>query len=88
MVYFGTILKFIVSKEGKKIDPKKKESPIQMLIPNTPYKTQMFCGISQFHRCLIIHFAFIMAPITKLLKKTKVFGWLTKCQIGWEDIKI
>ncbi len=28
-----------------------------------------------------------MAPITKLLKKTKVFKWTTKCQITWEDIK-
>jgi hypothetical protein len=28
-----------------------------------------------------------MAPITKLLKKTKVFEWIAKCQIAWEDIK-
>jgi hypothetical protein len=28
-----------------------------------------------------------MAPITKLLKKTKMFKWTTKCQIAWEDIK-
>jgi len=28
-----------------------------------------------------------MAPITKLLKKTKVFKWTTKCQTAWEDIK-
>jgi hypothetical protein len=29
-----------------------------------------------------------MAPITKLLKKTKVFEWTIKCQIAWEDIMI
>jgi hypothetical protein len=28
-----------------------------------------------------------MAPITKLLKKAKVFEWIAKCQIAWEDIK-
>ncbi len=29
-----------------------------------------------------------MAPITKLLKKTKVFEWTIRCQIAWEDIMI
>jgi hypothetical protein len=28
-----------------------------------------------------------MAPITKLLKKTKVFKWTAECQTAWEDIK-
>jgi hypothetical protein len=28
-----------------------------------------------------------MAPIAKLLKKTKVFEWTDECQIVWEDIK-
>jgi hypothetical protein len=28
-----------------------------------------------------------MAPITKLLKKTKVFKWIVECQTAWEDIK-
>ncbi len=28
-----------------------------------------------------------MSPITKLLKKLKVFKWTTKCQNAWEEIK-
>jgi hypothetical protein len=28
-----------------------------------------------------------MAPITKLLKKTKIFKWTFECQIAWENIK-
>jgi hypothetical protein len=28
-----------------------------------------------------------MAPITKLLKKTKVLKWIAECQTVWEDIK-
>jgi hypothetical protein len=29
----------------------------------------------------------VMALITKLLKKTKVFEWIVECQTTWEDIK-
>jgi hypothetical protein len=28
-----------------------------------------------------------MAPITKLLRKTKVFEWTIECEIAWENIK-
>jgi hypothetical protein len=36
MVCFGTILGFIVYKEGKIFDPKKIEALVQMLVPKTP----------------------------------------------------
>jgi hypothetical protein len=47
----------------------------------------MFNGMAQFYKCFIRNFASIMAPIIKLLKKTKVCEWTTKCQTIWEDIK-
>jgi hypothetical protein len=28
-----------------------------------------------------------MAPITKLLTKSEVFEWITKCQTTWKNIK-
>jgi hypothetical protein len=46
MVYFGTILGFIVSKEGNTIDPKKIEALIKMPIPQTPQEIQMFKGMA------------------------------------------
>jgi hypothetical protein len=36
MVCSKTILEFIVSKEGKKLDPKKKKALVQMLVPKSP----------------------------------------------------
>ncbi len=36
MVFLGTILGFIVSKEGKVMDPKKVEALINMLVATTP----------------------------------------------------
>jgi hypothetical protein len=31
--------------------------------------------------------ALVMALVTKLLIKTKLFKWITECQTAWEDIK-
>jgi hypothetical protein len=33
MVYYGTIIGFIISKKGKALDPKKMEVLVKMLIP-------------------------------------------------------
>jgi hypothetical protein len=87
MVCSGTILRFIVSKVQKILDPKKIEALVKMTIPKTPHEIQVFNGMAQFYKYFIKIFAFIMAPITKLLKKTKMFEWIIECQTAWEDIK-
>jgi hypothetical protein len=86
MVCSGTILGFIVSKEGKTLDLKKIQASVKMLMPKTPQEIQVFNGMAQFYRCFIRNFTYVMAPITKLLKKIEVFKWTTKCQTAWEDI--
>jgi hypothetical protein len=87
MLCSWTILGFIVSKEGKIFNPKNVQALVKMLIPKTPQEIQVFNGMAQFYRCFNKKFAFVMAPITKLLRKTKVFKWIIECQTTWEDIK-
>ncbi len=69
------------------MDPKKGEALINMLVPTTPKKIQIFNGMAQFYIFFIKNFASIMSPITKLLKKYEVFEWTIECQIAWEEIK-
>jgi hypothetical protein len=40
-----------------------------------------------FCRCFIKKITTIMAPITKLARKTKTFLWTEECQKAWELIK-
>jgi hypothetical protein len=87
MVFSRTILGFIVSKDGKVMDPKKVEALINMLVPTTYQDIQVFNGMAQFYRCFNKNFDSIMSPITKLLKKSKVFKWTEKYQKVWEEIK-
>jgi hypothetical protein len=71
MVFLGMILRFIVSKEGKLLDPKKIQAIVQMHVPTNPQKIQVFNGMVQFYKCFIKNFASIMALITILMRKTE-----------------
>jgi hypothetical protein len=57
----------MVSKEGKLPYPKKILTIVHMLIPKTLNDIQVFNGMAHYYWCFIKDFAFIMAPITKLL---------------------
>jgi hypothetical protein len=70
MVFSRLILRFIISKERKIPDLKKVHAIVNMLVPTNPQQIQVFNGMVQFYRCFINNFAFIMALITKLMKKT------------------
>ncbi len=72
-VYSWIILGFVMSKEGKKHDPKKIKAMVKMLIHKIPQEIQKFNKMVQFYQCFIRGFAFIMEPITKLLKKIEAF---------------
>jgi len=75
MVFSRIILGFIVSKEGKVMDPKKVEALVNMPVLTTPHEIQVFKGSSHFYKCFIKNLISIMSPITKLLKKSEVFEW-------------
>jgi hypothetical protein len=87
MVFSGMILCFIVSKEGKLLDPKKVETIIKMPVPKNPHDIQVFDILAQFYQCFVKKIAFIMAPITKIMRKSKEFIWIQKCQDAWETTK-
>jgi hypothetical protein len=58
-----------------------------MPMPKTPREIQVFNGMAQFYKRFIRNFTYVMAPITKLFRKPKMFKWIVECQIVWEDIK-
>jgi hypothetical protein len=80
MVFSRLILGFIVSKKRKTPDLKKVQAIVNMLVPKNPQQIQVFNSMVQFYKCFIKNFAFITAPITKLMRKTKPFIWTIECQ--------
>jgi hypothetical protein len=87
MVCSRPILGFMGSKERNTPNIKKIKALVKMSVLKTPQEIQVFNGMAEFYICFIRNFAFVMAPITKLLKKVEVFEWTIECQITWEDIK-
>ncbi len=79
-MHLGVILGYMVSKEGKLPNFKKILAIVHMPTLKTPKDIQVFNGMAQYYKCFIKDFAFIMAPITKLLRKTKVFKGMATCQ--------
>jgi hypothetical protein len=72
------------SVQGRKnIDPTKVHAIMNMLVPANPRQIQVFNGMALFYRCFIKKIAFIMAPITKLTKRTKPFIWTIEYQEAW-----
>ncbi len=55
--------------------------------PKNPQQIQIFNGMAQFYKCFIKNFVAIMAPITKLTKKTQTFLQTEECQKAQELIK-
>jgi hypothetical protein len=74
----------VVSKEDKLSNPKKILIIIHMPTPKTPKDIYVFNGMAQYYRYFIKDFAFIMAPIIKLLQNTEAFKWIAKCQQAWK----
>jgi hypothetical protein len=72
MVFSRMILSFIISKGGKLPSPKKIQAIVNMPPPKIPQQIQVFNGMAEFYRCFIKIFVTIMAPITKLTRKTKI----------------
>jgi hypothetical protein len=66
---------FIVSKEGKLLDPKKIQTIVNMPPPKNPQQIQVFNGMAQFYKRFIKKIVVIMAPITKLTRKIENFLW-------------
>jgi hypothetical protein len=78
ILFFCVILNYIVSKEEKLPNPKKIAAIANMSKQKTAKNIQVLNNMAQFYCCFIWNFIFIMALITKLLQKTKVFKWTPK----------
>jgi hypothetical protein len=77
-VIFKDDIRFI-SKERKLSDPDKIQVIIKMPPPVNPQHIPIFNGMAQFYRCFIKKIVAIMAPITKLTRKSKTFLWTKEC---------
>lgn len=87
LMFSGLILGYLVSKDGKFLDPKKIKVVQHMKQPKIPHDIQVFNGLAQFDPCFIWDYVGIIELITQLIWKSVEFIWSDRCRQSWEQIK-
>ena len=79
-------LRFIIGKEGIKVDPVKVGAITTWPTPTTITHVRSFHGLASFYRRFIKNFSSIMSPLTKCTKRG-TFEWTTEAQAAFKQIK-
>lgn len=80
-------LGFIITAEGKKMDPAKFEAIDKWPTPKNAKDIYRFIGFTNFYRRFIKNFCSIVMPLTDLMKKDSLFIWNDEHDVVFRLIK-
>ena len=81
-----TLLGYIVSSKGIKIDEGKIEAIRTWPQPQSIHDVRSFHGLASFYRRFIRNFSTMMSPMTEVLKGS-LFQWNPRAQSAFEEVK-
>ena len=55
--------------------------------PRTVHEVRSFLGLANYYRRFVEGYSKIAAPLTDLLKKSKVWKWTERCQAAFDELK-
>ena len=82
------LLGYVVGAEGLKPDPVKVSAIKDMAAPTNRKQVRRLLGSVGYYRQLIVNYADIAAPITKLTSEKIKFNWTVECERAWDKLKI
>ncbi|MCI0564136.1 MAG: reverse transcriptase domain-containing protein, partial [Nitrososphaera sp.] len=77
----------VITSDGIKADPEKIRAVKQFPIPKAVKDVQAFLGLAGYYRRFIRNFSSLAKPLTHLLKKEVKFGWTSREQEAFENLK-
>jgi len=81
------LLGFVVCGEGLKADPDKVAAIRDMAPPTDKKGVRRVLGSANYYRQLMVNYADVVAPLTKLTRKAVKFEWDESCQKAWGELK-
>ena len=82
-----SFLGHIVSTEGIRVDPIKREAIVNWKPPRNVTEVRSFLGLAGYYRRFVQGFSVIASSLTRLLLKGVKFEWDDKCQSSFERLK-
>ena len=86
-VMSGRLLRFIVSKEGIRVDPLKVEAIHQLSPPKNIHHLQCLQGMENFLQIFVVNFSYLTRGFMRLLKKDTTFCWDERAQESFDALK-
>jgi hypothetical protein len=80
-------LRYIVGKDGIKIDPDKVAAVVNWPVPKNVSEVRQFLGLCNFSRKFVQGYSRIAAPLTHLLRKAIPWLWSADCQRAFDGLK-
>ena len=83
-----SFLRYIISEEGIRVDPKKIEVIIEWKPQRNVTEVRSFLGLAGYYRRFVKGFSMTAIPMIRLLQKNVGFEWSEKCQASFEKLKV
>jgi hypothetical protein len=80
-------LRHVVTDEGLRPDPRKKEGVRNITDPKTVKQLQGFVGLSSYYRRFIHNYSKVAKPLYELLKKDAVYDWKEPQQNAFQTLR-
>ena len=84
---FGRLLGFIVSNEGRRVDPLKVEAILQLSPLRNIRHLQCLEGMENFLQRFVVNFSNFTRGFMRLLKKDTTFYWDERAQESFDALK-
>ncbi|XP_070055056.1 uncharacterized mitochondrial protein AtMg00860-like [Nicotiana tomentosiformis] len=77
----------VVSAKGIKVDANKIEAVQNWLRPTSTTEMRSFLGLVGYYRWFMEGISSIVAPLTRLTKKSALFWWSDECELSFQKLK-
>lgn len=80
-------LGYVVNAKGVHVDPEKVQAILDIPSPRNVTEVRRILGVASWYRRFIPSFSTLVAPMTRLLRKSQKFCWTEECEKSLRGIK-